>query len=175
MAKLIPLSKGYSAVVDDEDFEWLNAFKWSVWTSRKQTTQYARRSVYPSGRRAGHRPQLTVRMHRLILPGAALVDHRDGDGLNNQRANLRAATPSGNAQNIRMRRNNTSGLIGVAWHRHSGLWQARISVNGRSKYLGLFADPAEAARVRDAAAVELHGEFASLNFPAVTDRECVLS
>jgi hypothetical protein len=176
MAKQITLTQGYSAVVDDDDFEWLNSFKWCVWAPEGQTRTYAIRNVYPGGcntresgnsKRIGWRRQTSERMHRLILPGVDLIDHRDGDGLNNQRSNLRPATMSGNAQNRRKQRNNTSGFIGVTWHGQRDMWMARIGANDKLIHLGHFADPVEAARVRDAAALELHGEFAVLNFPRI--------
>ena len=106
-------------------------------------------------------------MHRLILdaPDGAQVDHIDHDSLNNQRSNLRLCTCSENQRNRRGRpKNNTSGYIGVAWYRRCGRWGSQIWVNGKDHWLGLFDDPAEAARVRDAAAKRLHGEFATLNF-----------
>lgn len=162
MAKLIPLSKGYSTIVDDADFDWLSSFTWCVWASDSKPTKYAIRRL-PAETRSR---QTTESMHRLILTGVDMVDHRDGDGLNNQRSNLRAATRSGNAQNRRKARNNRSGFTGVSWDRTNRLWLAEIRVNKRHIHLGRFADPIEAAKARDVAALELHGEFAHLNFPA---------
>jgi hypothetical protein len=162
MPKQIPLTKGYSTIVDDADYDWLNSFKWYVGVSGGGTTRYAIRSL-PAADTQTRRT--TGSMHRLILPGVGTVDHRDGDGLNNQRSNLRAATRSGNSQNRRKARNNTSGFVGVIWNRRDGIWHAQIRVRHQFIYLGRFADPVEAAMTRDAAALEMHGEFAHLNFP----------
>lgn len=158
MSSQIVLTRGLVAIVDDSDYEWLSSFKWYAQTTPSRRGLYAARSVYMDGHKT------TESMHRLILPGLAQVDHRDRNGLNNQRSNLRAATGSGNAQNRNRRRSNTSGYIGVTLNKQARKWQADIEANGRRYYLGLFADPVEAARARDAAAMELHGVFAVLNF-----------
>ena len=107
-----------------------------------------------------------IRMHRLILnakPGE-LVDHWDGNGLNNRRRNLRPATNSQNLHN-RRRTRAKSGFCGV-WRsgKSSVPWVASIHVKNKAIYLGRFETPEEAARVYDAAAKEHYGEFASLNF-----------
>jgi len=101
-------------------------------------------------------------MHTLIT-GWSFVDHRNGDGLDNRRQNLRPANDSKNQMNARMRSDNPSGFKGVCADRHR--WMARIQLDGRRTYLGYFATPQEAARAYDAAAVELFGEYARPNFP----------
>src|SRR5205807_5208763 len=114
--------------------------------------------------------QRDVRMHRFLL---GLTDpkihgeHKDGDGLNNQRSNLRHATNSQNARNKRRSVRNTSGYIGAYWHRKPSKWAAGIGYNGKLMHLGMFDSAEKAARARDSAALALHGEFASLNFPRV--------
>jgi hypothetical protein len=105
-------------------------------------------------------------MHRLILdPGTAEVDHINGDTLDNRRCNLRLATHAQNMCNNRMRSHNTSGYRGVFWYAERRKWGALIVARRKRKFLGLYADAVDAARAYDAAAIELHGEFASLNFP----------
>jgi hypothetical protein len=103
-------------------------------------------------------------MHRLILRVDAntQVDHRDGNGLNNTRGNLRPATHAQNQHNSRLRKDNQSGFKGV--HRQGNRWVARIRVDGEQKHLGSFRTPEEAARAYDAAALRLRGEYARLNF-----------
>jgi hypothetical protein len=109
----------------------------------------------------------TTFMHRLILnaPEGALVDHRDGNGLNNRRSNIRLATSSNNSVNRHRGISSASGYRGVALHIQTGKWQAQVAQKGRTFYLGLHETAEAAARAYDKAAVELHGEFARPNFP----------
>lgn len=154
----VPLTRGLVAVIDDEDAAAvLAAGPWHAVPGA--TTHYARRAVWSGGR--AHQ----VSLHT-FLTGWSRVDHADGDGLNNRRANLRPATNAQNGQNRAIQRNNASGYKGVSWHR--GAWRAVIWLDGRSVHLGRYADPADAARAYDAAAREAFGEFARVNFPEVT-------
>jgi len=105
-------------------------------------------------------------MHRVILPDAEEVDHINGNGLDNRRANLRPATGIENRRNRRRSRKNTSGYAGVSWDKVNRKWYAYITADGRMRALGRFDTAEEAALARDRAALELHGEFARLNFPA---------
>lgn len=160
--KEIPLTGGYIAIVDDEDFERVSEFKWRAKTQVQRRTVYAIRSV-----RREDGGWTTEGLHRFILspPHGITVDHIDRNGLNNRRENLRFATTNENGQNRRKGINNTSGYMGVSWHKGTGKWRAQISVNGRDKHLGYYEFPIEAAKARDKTARELHGKFASLNFP----------
>jgi hypothetical protein len=108
----------------------------------------------------------TSYLHRELLrnPRNKDIDHKDGNKLNNSRANLRACSKSQNGSNRRIHHTNNSGYKGVCRH-SSGKWQATIGANGRYTYLGLFDTPAEAAVARDREAIRLHKEFARLNFP----------
>jgi hypothetical protein len=90
-----------------------------------------------------------------------MVDHRDGDGLNNRRSsNLRIATRGQNAANAKLRADNTSGFKGVTLHRVSGKWQAYINANGRRHSLGYFETPEEAGAAYASAGPRAHGDFA---------------
>lgn len=91
------------------------------------------------------------------------VDHRDRDTGNDRIANLRLATRAENAANRGRQSNNTSGFIGVSFHKPTGRFQAYVMKDQRATFLGRFDTAEEAARVRDAAAAAIHGTFASLN------------
>lgn len=144
----IQLTHGFVTVVDDADFEWLSQMKWRV--RAKRYTHYAVRDG--------------AWMHRLILnaPAGVDVDHRDGNGLNNRRSNLRLATPVEQRRNTKRRSDNTSGFKGVI--KQGDAWRARINIgNGRCLHLGYFSTAEEAGRAYDAAAREHFGEFARTN------------
>lgn len=158
----VPLTRGYVALVSVEDYERVIPFKWNVRIDPKKRTQYAQRNVKrPDG------TYTTEKMHRFILnaPKGVEVDHVNNNGLDNTRGNLRLANHAENQQNKGLFRNNTSGYKGVAWHKATGKWQARISIDGKNKHLGLFEDAISAALCYDKAAKEYQKEFAVLNFP----------
>ena len=134
--KEIELTQGKVAIVDDEDYEKLNQFRW--YAVKKAGTYYAMRTRYEPRRE-------TIRMHREILgdiPDDMQVDHIDGDGLNNQKANLRIVTNRQNSQNRHIEK--SSRYPGVTWHKAGRKWQAYIRINGKQKYLGLYLTEKEA-------------------------------
>lgn len=149
----ILLENGGVTRVDDEDYGFLTQFGWHRHKTR--WNNYVRR----------HRPT-PIYIHRLLLssPEGVLVDHRDGDGLNNQRSNLRLATPLQNSQNYRRSREGcTSQYKGVCWAKTTSNWKAQIKVNGKSLTLGYFDSELEAALAYNEAALKYHGEFACPN------------
>lgn len=156
--KTIPLTQGYEAIVDDEDFDLVSRFKWAVGTN-KSGNYYAVTSQ--------RTPPKFTRMHRLILGLRSIppwVDHKDGNGLNNRRDNLRIATPTQNSGNRKPQKTKHGhGFKGIFLRRKK--WQASIFHDGRRIRLGMFLTPELAARAYDAKAKEIHGEFARLNFP----------
>lgn len=158
MTKLIPLTKGRSAIVDDADFERLAQFKW-CYRQPRPNYGYAITTISVDGRRK------QVGMHRMIVnaPDDILVDHHDGNGINNVRSNIRIATSSQNNQNRGKKSSSRAPYKGITFY--AGKWIARIRVDGRYNYLGGFTTPEDAARTYDAAAILHHGEFAKLNFP----------
>lgn len=103
-----------------------------------------------------------VYLHRLLCPEWEYVDHADGDGLNNCRSNLRDGTEFRNNANSTTRSGNPSGFKGV-YRSSSGKWVARIGVNGKQIYLGIYGTPEEAAYAYDQAAVSHFGEYAKTN------------
>lgn len=157
--KEIPLTHGKVALVDDEDFEWLSAYRWSALPNRD--TFYAYCTL-----RLTRGACTSRRMHRLIVeaPAGVPVDHQNGDGLDNRRSNLRPSTGTQNQANRRRHSNNTSGFKGVIWKPRRSKWRAQIKVCGRTIWLGEFTDKVAAARAYDVAAIRYFGEFASTNF-----------
>jgi hypothetical protein len=149
----IPLTQGYVALVDDEDYERVVRLgKWHAKTKRGVNAVYA-----------CHSGSSKVSLHGFVT-GWSYVDHINGDGLDNRRANLRQATHAGNMQNQRRPKNNTSGYKGVSWHRATGKWRAYIKRDGKQVHLGIFDTPEAAAHAYDDASRELHGAFSRPNF-----------
>jgi len=156
--KLIPLTQGQFAIVDDEDYEYLSQWKW--YAHKNPRGYYAvRASRTPPGRKRVH-------LHREILnpPDGMDCDHINGDGLDNRRCNLRVCTRAENARNQQPQDGYSSRFKGVTRIKQTGKWRVRVKVDGRSTHLGYFTDEIEAARAYDRAARELHGEFARTNF-----------
>ena len=145
-------------VVDEADYGLVEAAgPWHL--SICDGKWYARRPV-----RGGDGSVRWQGMHT-FLTGWPLVDHIDGDGLNNRRSNLRPATPSQNNANRRKSRQNTSGFKGVSYYHRTSRWRAYVGVDGKAIHLGYFDTAIDAARAYDAAALEHFGEFARINFP----------
>ncbi len=156
--KTIPLTQGYVALVDDEDFERVSAFKWCAMVNKR--TVYAMRSVGIPGK-----PRTAMLMHRFILGCAEDVDHRNCNGLDNQRGNLRPATKPQNASNRRKVPGKSSRFKGVSWYSGRRKWHVRITVNGKVIHLGYFTEEYDAAQAYNFAAEEHFGEYAVFNIP----------
>ena len=156
--KEIPLSKGKVAIVDNEDFEWLNQWKWHC-LSPGYAARHNRICEW-------HGKRKMVLMHREVLhtPEGMCTDHINGDKLDNRHENLRICDHSKNGANAKAR-NGKSGYRGVCWHKQRKKWTASIRFNYKTNYLGLFVNLIDAAKAYDKKAKELFGEFANLNFP----------
>jgi hypothetical protein len=160
--KEILLTRGYVALVDDEDYERvIAAGPWRVAVGRH--TMYAQRHVHkPDGK------WTTQRMHRFLLGVTnpkIQVDHRNHTGLDNQQPNIHRCLNGHNQANSRKRSGTSSRFRGVHWDKCRGKWKARLQIDGKRLSLGYFTDEVAAALAYDAAARELFGEFANLNFP----------
>lgn len=167
--KLISLTRGQFALVDDEDFEELSGHSWQAHFSRTKNGFYPSRTDYSDDKKY-------ISMHRQILgliDPRVQVDHIDGNPLNNQRSNLRIATNGQNSQNKKKHSDCTSKYKGVGWKKESNAWRARItrpavlSVSAKTIDFGYFDSEVEAAKAYDMAARALFGRFARLNFPEV--------
>jgi hypothetical protein len=158
--KEIPLTRGFVALVDDEDYEAVSQFKWFLTAYGRYTTKDSKMVNRVRGKR--------MYMHRFLwnrwgFPSAPQLDHVNGDGLDNRKCNLRPATVSQNMSNSAFRSHNTSGYRGVSEH-NKGSWQAYVRIGKKKKHLGLFCSAESAARVYDAWAKEAYQDFARLNF-----------
>lgn len=161
--KLIYLSRpGKYAEVDDSDYEYCQQFKWYFVS---KGVGYAFRIEY-FGYTGKKQNTKSILMHRDFLkpPSGLVIDHIDGDGLNNQRSNLRVATVSQNGMNRRgLQSNNTSGHPGVVWDNDRNCWRAQIQLEGKMYNLGRYHTLEEATAARNTKAAEMHGEFARLS------------
>ncbi len=166
-AARIPLTRGLFALADAADAESLNEHLWyvgrttgSCWYAYRRLPQTEQ---FPHGRRQS--------MHH-FLTGWSLVDHRNGNGLDNRRSNLRPATSTQNSANKRKTRG-SSRYKGVTWNKNAKRWQASIQVNRKRRHLGYFLAEEPAARAYDAAARLTFGAFAALNFPTAGERSAL--
>lgn len=162
--KEIQLTQGQVALVDDEDFERVSQYKWSAMFCRN----YANGGRFMARGRVGvvgNRRQ--VLLHRFIMDAqkGGIIDHIDGNPLNNTKSNLRHVTVHQNTCKTLfvLRTTNTSGFRGVCWQSRDKKWMAQIVVNRQRVYLGLFINKLDAAKAYNEAAKKYHGEFATLN------------
>jgi len=158
----IPLTQDRFALVDDEDVEKVLQFSWHAHKRKSSGCWYAM-SDFPGRTKARRYTPL----HRFVmnaLPGEE-IDHRNGDGLDCQKQNLRRVTQQQNKQGFtRKCEGCTSPFRGVSWDKARGLWAVRLKADGKQLFLGRFDDEMEAAKAYDSAAFTHFGEFASPNF-----------
>lgn len=160
MVKSIPVGKNNFALVDDEDYANLSRYKWQYITSKKSNTAYAARD------QGSRNSRQRIYMHREIT-NFTVVDHINGNGLDNRRSNLREATASQNMANTPKRtsriRRYTSKYKGVSLEKRTGNWVARILVEGKRIHIGTYSNELDAAKAYDIAAFDYHGTFAKTN------------
>lgn len=163
---IVPLSNNPNGTeVDDSDFQILSQYKWKMGGDG-----YAVRNVYVSGGK-----YKTILMHRYLLDpeDGMVIDHIDGNPLNNKRSNLRVCTRKQNMSNMKKPITNASGYKGVHFHKNTTdkVWMAQIRINNKNKFLGAFTSPVEAAKEYDLHAVAVFGIYAKLNFPKLEEAE----
>jgi len=152
----IPLTQGKVTVVDDEDYEYLNQWKWQAWKPPNSPRNY-----YAIRKHQRNGEQKIIRMHHVLLPllKGMQTDHIDGDSLNNRRSNLRRCTYAENQYNRHPDINTSSEYKGVSWNKNARKWQVYCG----GSYCGLYANEEEAARKYDYMARLRYGKFARLN------------
>lgn len=162
MTKQIPLTQGKFSTVSDDDYERVVQHKWCV-ISNGENHFYAVRGT-SDGRRQ------TLAAFVLGSQQGTIVDHIDGNTLNNERPNLRVATDAENSHNTQKRRTPglTSQYKGVCWNAYKRKWAAAIQANYKRLILGYFDSEVDAAKAYDVEARKQFGEFARLNFPEVS-------
>jgi len=156
--KEIKLTRGYVALVDDEDFEIVNRLKWHAMPT-KAAVYAVRRPSLGNGRYG------SLLMHRFVLringfDSGESVDHRNKNGLDNRKANLRVCTDSQNAQGAKLHSDSTTGLKGVTLDKSRNKFIAQICLDGRHIFLGRFDDKEQAGDAYRTAAANLFGQYA---------------
>jgi hypothetical protein len=146
-----------TVLIDSEDYDLIKEYTWNI--SNDGWNDYAKTEIWKGGRKK-------IYMHQLIMGTKGtkyLVDHKNCNGLDNRRSNLRICDNSGNGANRRIVSNNTSGMKGVSWNMQAGKWRVKVVKNGRDHHCGYFDDLIEGAKAYDKKAIELFGEFARTN------------
>lgn len=161
--KRILLTGGGVTLVDNEDYDFLNKFKWGIVQKSPTKSRYVVKTTTMSN---GQR--FNLYMARFILGlqfgDSRQADHINHDSLDNRKKNLRVCTPAQNLAN-RSGWGYTSQYKGVCWHKAAQKWRAQIKHNGYTEHLGCFDDEIDAAKTYDDKAKELFGKFTRLNFP----------
>lgn len=153
--KFIELSKGFKAIVDDDDYEYLSQWKWYY------SGRYAVRGVW-NGSNAGK-----IYMHRLIAgtPDGFKTDHVNLDKLDNRRGNLRICSDLENSFNkAKVSKLTSSVFKGVVFRKSRNKWQCSIAVNSKKEFIGLFDNEIHAGIAYDLWAIDIQGQFANTNF-----------
>ena len=159
---------GFTVTIDDEDIAIVNSHKWAIGTTafKKHGMVYFNTHICVDGHDSG------ISLHRLIMGchvgDGVFVDHKDHNGLNLQKSNLRICSKAENTRNSNAPKRNTSGYKGVSWHKGNKRWRARIKVNQKCVFLCNSTTEIEAAKIYDMAAIYFFQDFACTNFPVDT-------
>lgn len=147
--------KGYDVLVDDESVSLVNAYKWRV--DDKGNRVYFSRRIYIDKKKT------YASLHRILADcknnDGKVVDHINGNTLDNRKCNLRVCTMAENTRNRKMQKNNTSGIKGVSYNKRDKRWTAHIRINNKQIHLGNYIDKYEAFEAYKKASVKYHGEY----------------
>lgn len=145
--------KGYEVIIDDDDYEKISRYSWSIYGAGKP--YFAAYSHVENGK------NIKIILHRIILgkSNGMIIDHINGNTLDNRKCNLRFCTKTENSRN--RKRNLKSKYKGICFHESTGKWEARIKVNKKSIYLGIYNSPEDAHIAYCKAAKKYHGDFAN--------------
>lgn len=159
--KLLKLTKGKQALLDDQDYDWAKQFKWCAVHSGN--TYYVQRRPGPEGK------QLTLILHRellrLIKGDKREIDHINGNGLDNRRINLRICSHRENTLNKNKKNSHSSSKFkGVSWDKQHGKWHSQLWDGEKNIHLGRYHSELEAAQAYDVAAKKYFGDYAKTNF-----------
>lgn len=156
----IALTPDHNAIIDDEDYDLISKYEWSLWTSGRAKNMFYARCTTERGQ--------SISMHRIIL-GVSVnvaIDHINHNGLDNRRANLRITNQQKNSWNSKPHNDGVTRYKGIFNQgRNNGKWYSKVTYRGQRYYLGSFNSQEEAALAYDNKVLELFGEFAYLNFP----------
>ena len=153
--KTISLTRGYSTIIDDEDFEAISKYHWSVHVRNKKA--YAKTTIWNQNRRT------RVLMHRMILNHSgkeSFIDHVNGDSLDNRRENLRLCTHQENCMNRNPQSNSTTGINGVT--KYKDVYRVKITFQGKDYWIGYAKTIDQGREMRRAKEKELFKEFSPL-------------
>lgn len=147
--KMIPLTRGQHAIVDEEDYA--NLIGWNWYAEKSENTYYAVRTFHIDGKK------VNMRMHRVVnnTPDGLFTDHINGNGIDNRKCNLRAVTHQDNMINCARWKAGSSKYRGVSWHKHSKKWYAQITVDYKNLYIGAFATEYDAHIAYEAKRIEV--------------------
>lgn len=157
--KKILLTQGQIALVDDEDFDFINQWKWYYEKKNRNNTGYAIRTVKINGKRK------RLYMHRVLLkaPDGMEVDHKNMNGIDNRKENIRVCTCLENKRHYSVRRDNRTGIKGVSWDKRRQKYRVQISIKGKRLWLGTYNSLSDATTIYNEAARQYYKEFAYLN------------
>jgi hypothetical protein len=157
---ILELTRGYRTTIDANMYNLIRPHRWHVMTSNNK--QYAIHTKRIN-KDVNHGKNKCIMMHRLIMGvkeyNGTVIDHIDGDGLNNRKSNLRVCTHSENHMNQKVRINSFTGLKGVFYDKRRNYYYSSIIVNSKCIYLGSFESPDMAKKAYDNAAIKHFGEF----------------
>ena len=151
---------GYKVLIDDVDYDKVKTHKWFV----NHSSRDLRNKVYFIANRRDETGKIrTIQLHRVLMNletgSGGIVDHANGNTLDNRRCNLRVCTIQENTRNQKRGKKNTSGYKGVSWNKERQKWYATIKTSDKCLFLGRYDDIKDAYNAYCEASKKYHGEF----------------